>query len=54
MSYILKHLDSKDELEIELTKYPEHLLYYSKYDTFIGSPESIQYIQKLLKKAEIN
>jgi len=50
MSYVIKRLNDLSELKLELTLHPEHIKHYSKYSCFIGSHESMEYIQKLLKK----
>lgn len=50
MSYILKYLDSKSNIEKELNKYPNKLSHYAKYDTFIGDTDAIEYILKLLNE----
>ena len=50
MSYVIKRLNNLSELKAELTLHPDHIKHYSKYSCFIGSTESIKYIQELLKK----
>lgn len=50
MSYILKYLDSKSNIEKELKKNPYKLSHYAKYDTFIGDSDAIKYIFKLLNE----
>jgi hypothetical protein len=50
MSYITKHLPSYDELKNEIESNPEILQQYSKYESFIGDSDSVNYlIDKLLE-----
>jgi len=50
MSYITKYLSNIEDLRTELTNYPENIRYYSKYEGFVGSSKSIQYIEKKIKE----
>jgi hypothetical protein len=50
MSYVVKHLKDITELKAELAAHPENIVYYSKYTCFIGSTESINYINTLIKQ----
>jgi hypothetical protein len=48
MSYILRHLNTKDELKRELERNPENIKHYAKYDTFIGDSNAVEYIESKL------
>lgn len=50
MSYILKHLNSKDELIEEFKVHPENIKHYEKYYAFDGPTESIDYLLKKLNR----
>lgn len=50
MSYTHTHLPSLEDLKQNIETNPNALRYYSKYDTFIGSSESIDYLDKKLKE----
>lgn len=50
MSYIKVYLPELDELKNRIRTNTDGLLYYSKYDTFIGSSESMDYLNKKLKE----
>jgi hypothetical protein len=50
MSYVVKYLSDISELKAELSLHPENIVYYSKYSSFVGSTESIQYIHNLIKQ----
>jgi hypothetical protein len=50
MSYTHKHLPTLEDLKANIETNPNVLRYYSKYDTFIGSTESIDYLDKKLKE----
>lgn len=54
MGFNKKYLLPLKELKKELEKYPEKLISYIKADVLIGSPESIEYLDKLLKNAKDN
>ena len=49
MSYTHIHLRNKRELELELEQTPEHILHYAKYESFIGSTESVNFLCSKLK-----
>jgi hypothetical protein len=48
MSYILKYIVTKEELQKELQSFPENIKYYAKYDTFIGDSNAVKYIESKL------
>ena len=50
MSYIYRYLPDKEVLEKRIVKNPHEIKYYAKYDSFIGSTESITYLTKLLNE----
>ncbi len=50
MTYITKYLADYEDLKKELEQYPENIKYYSKYEGFTGSSESMDYIEKKLKE----
>jgi hypothetical protein len=50
MSYVKIWLPEKSVLIKELKKEPDKIKYYLKYDTYMGSFESITYFRKKLKK----
>jgi hypothetical protein len=50
MSYTHIHLPSLDNLKQSLESNPTLLEYYSKYDSWIGSIESVEYLTKALTK----
>lgn len=50
MSYILKHLNTKEELKKELQNYPQNIRYYAKYDTLIGDTDAIKYIESKIQE----
>ena len=54
MSYTHIHLRSKRELELELLNNPEHILHYAKYESFIGSPESLDFIHEKIKSYDLS
>ena len=55
MSFVKKYLPSLNELKKEIDTNPDVLKYYSKYDTFIGDSDSIQFlIQQLTTKLKLN
>jgi hypothetical protein len=39
-----------EDLKRELETYPENIKYYSKYEGFNGSSESIKYIEQKIKE----
>ena len=46
MSYTHTHLPEFDILKEIIKTNPTHIKYYSKYSSFIGSTESINYLTK--------
>jgi len=52
MTYIKVNLPDVKILKEQL-KNPERLNHYRKYDTYIGSPESVEYLLKELKRNRV-
>jgi len=50
MSYPVKYLLPYKELKQQIQEKPHLLKHYSKFDNFIGSEKSIQFILEKLKK----
>jgi len=50
MSYILKYISTKEELQKELQSSPENIKYYAKYDTFIGDSDSVEFLESKLQE----
>ena len=50
MSYILKYLATKEELQKELKNSPENIKYYAKYDTFIGDSDAVKFLESKLQE----
>jgi hypothetical protein len=50
MSYIVKRLPEIERLQHELEQYPTNIVYYSKYGGYIGSTESMEYLNKKLEE----
>jgi len=44
------YLTNLTDLKNLLKKYPDKIKYFAKYDTFIGESDSIDYIEKEIKK----
>ena len=49
MSYTHIHLPDKNTLEREFIENPERIKLYAKYDSYIGSNESLQYLKEQTK-----
>jgi hypothetical protein len=49
MGNSVKYLPTLEELKKQITKNPSLLEYYRKYHNFIGSIESVEYINKKLR-----
>ena len=54
MSYIVKYLSNIEDLKKELETTPENIRYYTKYEGFEGSSESIDYIDEKLAEYILN
>ena len=50
MSYTHIHLPQLDTLKSILETNPEKVKYYEKYEAWIGSAESVEYLNKILTK----
>jgi hypothetical protein len=50
MSYILKHLTNKHQIELELSQHPENIKYYAKYDTFIGDSNAVKFLESKIQQ----
>lgn len=50
MSYTHTHLPHIDDLKQNIEANPNVLRYYAKYDSFIGSVESVNYLNKKLEE----
>ena len=50
MSYIYTHLPELKDLKQNIETNPDVLRYYSKYEGFVGSPESIEYLTQEIEK----
>lgn len=50
MSYTHIHLPQLDKLKESLESNPTLLNFYSKYDSWVGSKESVQYLTEILTK----
>jgi hypothetical protein len=50
MSYIVKYLPDIEKLKNELKQNPNNIVYYSKYGGYVGSTESMDYLNKKLKE----
>ena len=50
MSYTHIHLPQLDKLKESLESDPTLLNFYSKYDSWVGSTESVEYLSKILTK----
>jgi hypothetical protein len=50
MSYTHTYLPQFSDLKENIEANPNVLRYYAKYDSFIGSTKSINYLQKKLKE----
>jgi len=49
MSYIYTHLPELKDLKQNVETNPDVLRYYSKYEGFVGSPASIEYLTEQIK-----
>jgi hypothetical protein len=52
MTYIKTNLPELNTLK-EYLKDPEKIEYYKKYDVYIGSIESVEYLREALKRTNI-
>lgn len=50
MSYTHIHLPQLDKLKESLESDPTLLNFYSKYDSWVGSIDSVDYLSKILTK----
>jgi hypothetical protein len=50
MSYVYTHLPEIEDLKTNIETNPNILRYYAKYDGFVGSLESVNYLTKKLEK----
>jgi hypothetical protein len=50
MSYILKYISTKEELQKELHGSPENIIYYAKYDTFIGDSNAVKFLESKIQQ----
>ena len=54
MSYIYTHLPEINDLKKNIETNPNVLSYYSKYDAFVGSTESVNYLTQKIKEYDEN
>ena len=54
MSYVYTHLPEIDDLKKNIETNPNVLSYYSKYDAFVGSSESVNYLTQKIKEYDEN
>lgn len=50
MSYVTKYLTDITTLKTQLEKYPNKIIHYAKYDTFIGDVDSVKFINKKIQE----
>tara|TARA_R110000823_G_scaffold196853_2_gene328158 strand:- start:1470 stop:1643 length:174 start_codon:yes stop_codon:yes gene_type:complete len=50
MSYIYTQLPKLEDLKQAIKTNPNLLRYYSKYESFLGSTKSVNYLKKKLKE----
>ena len=50
MSYVYTHLPELNDLKENIETNPDVLRYYSKYEGFVGSDESVNYLTTKLKE----
>ena len=50
MSYVYTHLPELSDLKENIETNPDVLRYYSKYEGFVGSAESVNYLTTKLKE----
>ena len=50
MSYVYTHLPELKDLKQNIETNPDVLRYYAKYEGFVGSSESVNYLTKKLEK----
>lgn len=50
MSYIVKYLPKFNLLKKELEETPTNIVYYAKYEGYVGDSDSIDYLDKKLKE----
>lgn len=50
MSYIVKRLPEIERLRNELEEHPSNISYYAKYGGYIGSNESMNYLNEKLEQ----
>ena len=50
MSYVYTHLPEIEDLKKNIETNPKVLRYYSKYEGFVGSTESVDYLNEKLKE----
>jgi hypothetical protein len=54
MSYVYTHLPQIEDLKKNIETNPNVLRYYSKYDGFVGSTESVNYLTQKIKEYNEN
>ena len=54
MSYVYTHLPEIEDLKKNIETNPSVLRYYSKYEGFVGSSESIDYLTQKIKEYNEN
>ena len=50
MSYIVKRLPEIENIKNELEQNPSNIRYYAKYGGYVGSTESMDYLNKKLEE----
>lgn len=50
MSYIVKYISTKPQLELELSQRPDNIKYYAKYDTFVGDSDAMKYLDSKIQE----
>jgi hypothetical protein len=50
MTYIVKHLPTKEQLEKELIDYPDNIRIYMKYEGYQGPDGSIDYLARKIEE----
>ena len=54
MSYVYTHLPEIEDLKKNIETNPDVLRYYARYDGFVGSTESVNYLTQKIKEYNEN